>query len=805
MTLPRTARRLGLALLGAALAGLGAALPPAPAAAAGCVTLAASSITVASGQSATLDLTASGVSAPGLAGFTVTLTYDPTLLTVESVQPGPDFPDAVPNTEQAGSTTIAAAEPTGYTGNLVLAAVNVRATGTSTLSIGTSDLVDASLNPITTCTGAGSGTVNVTSAVSPVQVTSTLLPAGTTGTSYSQTLSATGGTGAYTWAVTQGALPPGLNVDPVTGALSGLPTTSGQTSFTVTATDSASHTASQALQLLIKPAGATLAVTSSSLQGGSVGTPYTANLSASGGTAPYSWTVQGSLPAGLGLSGATISGTPTTVGTTNFTLQVADSSSPQQIATLPVAIVVAPASVTVTTVQTATTTSVNIAATATVANTTAKASGGTGTVTTSQYTGNPETSSAQSFQAGGSYFDVNVSPESAFQTLVIQQCSVTPSDTLYWWNGTIWAAVSPQSYASGCISATLATSGTSPTIAELTGTAFAAAATASASGSGSAGEPYESGSAAGQVCTPTTSSQAATQSVGAAGGVLATVDGAFTMTVPAGALTSALSVSESTTAPAGLPTGLTAASPVFTLTGGTLSSPQAVTIKVSSSANGVSIYQQGGQDGWTFLPTAASGSTASAFVSGPATLVALANSQTMSDVDTSFWAAPDIDTLLAAGVVSGFPDGTFQPNATLTRAELVKIVDLALGLAPGSATTSFADVAAGDWFAPYVAAAVQAGLVQGTSATTFSPNAPVTREQLAVLLARALKLSGTAPLTYQDASSIDAWAAPSVQAAVAAGYMTGFPDGTFQPLGASTRAQAAKVLAEVIAHMAPQP
>ncbi len=391
---------------------------------------------------------------------------------------------------------------------------------------------------------------------------------------------------------------------------------------------------------------------------------------------------------------------------------------------------------------------------------------------------------------------MNVSPVSAFQTLVIQQCDVPPSDTLYWWNGTTWAAVSPQSYASGCIRASLATSGTSPTIAEVTGTAFAAGSPATtAPGAGAGGTPPPA---------PATN-QPTTQSVGPAGGILTTVDGAFSMMVPAGALRATLSIGESTTAPAGLPAGLTAVSPVFTLTGGALSAPQAAIVKVGSGAGGVSLYQQGAQGGWLFLPTAFSGSTASAFVSGPATLVALASTQTMADVPSSFWAAPDIEALLAAGIVGGYAGGTFRPNATATRAELVKMVDLALGLAPRSATTSFADVAAGDWFSPYVAAAVQAGLVQGTSATTFSPNAPVTREQLAVLLARALKLRGTAQLNYLDASSIDAWAAGSVEAAVAADYMEGFPDGTFQPLAATTRAQAAKVLAKVIARQATQP
>ena len=96
-----------------------------------------------------------------------------------------------------------------------------------------------------------------------------------------------------------------------------------------------------------------------------------------------------------------------------------------------------------------------------------------------------------------------------------------------------------------------------------------------------------------------------------------------------------------------------------------------------------------------------------------------------------------------------------------------------------------------------------AGLVAGLTSTTFGPDQTVTREQMAVLLARALRLTGTPGSGFSDAAQIDAWASSSVQAATATGYLNGFPDGTFQPLGATTRAQAAKVLALVIAHQAP--
>ncbi len=310
------------------------------------------------------------------------------------------------------------------------------------------------------------------------------------------------------------------------------------------------------------------------------------------------------------------------------------------------------------------------------------------------------------------------------------------------------------------------------------------------------------------VFTFTAGKVSVSSSVTTAGGTLGTADGVFSMTVPAGDIsgTTSLTVTESSTAPTGLPTGFTAASPTFTLAGATLTTPAEAVIQYQASAlNGLqpqrlAVYTQSSAGGWTFVPTlvGASGSV-SAMVSGPETLVVLANTATFSDIPSGYWARGDIDALLAAGDVTGFPGGTFQPDGALTRAQFVKMLDGVLGLPAGSGTGGFTDVSASDWFAPYVTAAVQAGLVQGLTATTFGPNQTVTREQMAVLLARALKLTGSGSLTFTDASQIDSYATASVQAAVAAGYLTGFPDGTFQPQGATTRAQAAKVLAMALA------
>ena len=302
--------------------------------------------------------------------------------------------------------------------------------------------------------------------------------------------------------------------------------------------------------------------------------------------------------------------------------------------------------------------------------------------------------------------------------------------------------------------------------------------------------------------------------MGASGGTLAAAGGAFTMTVPAGTLSGAatLAVTESAAPPpSGLPNGMAAASKAFTLTGAVLSQPEPATFKYEPSSLGggsparLSVYEESAPSAWAFIPTgvAAAAGSVTADIPGPGTFAVLADTRHFSDVPAGYWARSDIDALLAAGVISGFGNGTFQPDGALTRAQFVKMLVLTLRLPPGSGVTAFSDVPASAWFAPYVSAAVQAGLVQGLSATSFGPNDPVTREQMAVLLARALRLTGNAALTFTDAGTIGAWALAGVRAAVASGYINGLPSGAFAPTQTTTRAQAAKVLALAIARQAP--
>src|SRR2546425_808385 len=160
------------------------------------------------------------------------------------------------------------------------------------------------------------------SVASLLSITSTSLPSGTVGVAYSTTFSATGGTPPYTWSLTTGSLPPGLALS-TSGTVSGMPTAVGSYSFTIQAADSVGQKASQAFAVSI----ASLLITTTSLPSGTVGVAYSATLSATGGTPPYTWSLTtGSLPPGLALStSGTVSGMPTAVGSYSFTLQAADS------------------------------------------------------------------------------------------------------------------------------------------------------------------------------------------------------------------------------------------------------------------------------------------------------------------------------------------------------------------------------------------------------------------------------------------------------------------------------------------------
>jgi len=158
----------------------------------------------------------------------------------------------------------------------------------------------------------------------PQIITTSPLPSGSTCQTYSQTLTASGGTPPYRWAITGGSLPTGLSLDAASGAVTGTPGATGVFNFTVQVTDSATPAATDSRAFALTIAAGDLTVTTSTLPNGKVNTPYSTTLTAAGGTTPYTWSVPPeTLPAGLTLSSAgVLSGTPTVAGTSTFTVEV---------------------------------------------------------------------------------------------------------------------------------------------------------------------------------------------------------------------------------------------------------------------------------------------------------------------------------------------------------------------------------------------------------------------------------------------------------------------------------------------------
>ena len=165
-----------------------------------------------------------------------------------------------------------------------------------------------------------------------VKIATPSLPNGAVGVSYNAMLTADGGTTPYTWSIDKGTLPAGLSLDSGTGIISGMPTTGGDSTFTVKVSDNSTPVKSDTKRHTIMiGASEALIITTVNMADGVEQTAYNATVLALGGTPPYTWSIAGGkLPDGLMIDTASgvISGTPTKKGNYNFTIQVSDNATP---------------------------------------------------------------------------------------------------------------------------------------------------------------------------------------------------------------------------------------------------------------------------------------------------------------------------------------------------------------------------------------------------------------------------------------------------------------------------------------------
>ncbi len=209
---------------------------------------------------------------------------------------------------------------------------------------------------------------------------------------------------------------------------------------------------------------------------------------------------------------------------------------------------------------------------------------------------------------------------------------------------------------------------------------------------------------------------------------------------------------------------------------------------VANSLNGAAIPETDSSWPLRLVGPEISGSNSISKIAG----IKLAKIPVLNDI-SGHWAQVNIQALIETGVISGYPDNSFKPETTISRAEFATILAKAFKLTP-KAGSEFADTA-NHWAKNYISWAAAAGIVSGYSPTSFGPDDLITREQMAVMIVKAAELEIPAGDTaFTDKGKISEWAKDAVAAAVNAGFIKGNPDNTMAPQNNATRAEAVTVI-----------
>ncbi|MEL7656331.1 MAG: S-layer homology domain-containing protein, partial [Bacillota bacterium] len=167
---------------------------------------------------------------------------------------------------------------------------------------------------------------------------------------------------------------------------------------------------------------------------------------------------------------------------------------------------------------------------------------------------------------------------------------------------------------------------------------------------------------------------------------------------------------------------------------------------------------------------------------------------------TGHWAEGFITRAFNKDIVDGYPNGRFMPDKSVTRAEFVSMVNKAFDIEGSSYETRFSDVTYSYWYYNDVLAATSTTYAGGYNDDTFRPNAPITRQEAAVMLSRILpsyKKSGNLK-SFRDYRQIDSWATSAFEKLIGRQYMGAYSDGKLHPKDPLTRAQTAKILCDIL-------
>jgi glycerophosphoryl diester phosphodiesterase len=220
-------------------------------------------------------------------------------------------------------------------------------------------------------------------------------------------------------------------------------------------------------------------------------------------------------------------------------------------------------------------------------------------------------------------------------------------------------------------------------------------------------------------------------------------------------------------------------------------------VREEHDANGNTLYNP--------VPFIIRGNEAIIFSRTNSTYLLIANPVTFGDLE-HHWSKQTVEAMANKWIVQGVGTSSFAPARQVTRAEFAALLVRSFGLTSSEATmASFKDVKASDWFATSVSLAAQFGLVGGYEDLTFRPDAPISRQEMAVMIDRALHFAGynaglqpNSSATFSDEANIGEWAKDAIRTASTLHIINGRDGNAFAPLSTGTRAESAVMLSRML-------